>query len=255
MYLQNLIYGKIYENLGFDESSGIAGFDKLKNSATLLHNGYLLGACKEAGIFAAEHKDEKISDIFNLVISMYNKRVKAHHALFLLIHIFETALRSKTANVLSAAYSSNGSARDDWFINPRNAWLVAKVARVKKASRSNLDLNLSDSYKVLDLFTLGDLEDLIKNHWSDFKPIFADAKLYKGQILPSYGTKEHFLNTLSRIRRARNDIFHNHPSHIRSKSITINIEILLLRLGFNLKDAFNNIANLNYSVNLKYKYD
>lgn len=57
------------------------------------------------------------------------------------------------------------------------------------------------------------------------------------------------------IRKARNDIFHNNPPKTKAKSITVNIEILLLRLGFNLNDAFKNISNLNHMVNLKYKYD
>ncbi|MSN96570.1 CAAX protease [Campylobacter sp. FMV-PI01] len=255
MYLKNHTYQKIYENLGFDESFGIKGFDKLKNSISLLHNGYLLGSCKEAGIFIKNHKDKKIENIFDFVISIYNKRIKTHHILFLFIHIFETALRSKMAIVLSNNYSSDKNSNDDWFKNPNNPWLVNKTQRVINMQRSNLDLNSTTSYEVLDLFTFGDLENVIKNHWADFKPIFADTKKYKNQDLPCYGTKEHFLNTLSRIRKARNDIFHNRPSRIKPKSIIANIEILLLRLDFNLKDAFYGIENSKYNLNLKYSYD
>ena len=112
-----------------------------------------------------------------------------------------------------------------------------------------------NSFEVLDLFTLGDLQNVIGSNWSDFRDIFASVCEYKGQKLPEYGTKNSLLNVFSMIRKARNDIFHNNPPKTKAKSITVNIEILLLRLGFNLNDAFKNISNLNHMVNLKYKYD
>lgn len=255
MYLENSTYQKIYQNLGFDDSFDINGFDKLKNSIWLLHNEYLLGSCKEAGIFIKKHKDKKIDNIFDFVMSIYNKRIKTHHVLFLMIHIFETALRSKMAIVLSNNYSLDKDLCDNWFRNQQNQWLVSKAERAKQVQKSNLDFNTATSYEILDLFTFGDLEKIIENHWADFKPIFADVKKYKNQNLPCYGTREHFLNTLSRIRKARNDIFHNRPSKIKPKSIITNIEILLLRLNFNLKDAFYGIENSNYNLNLKYNYD
>lgn len=252
LFLENIAYQKLCENLGFDESSNLQGFDKLKKSIFLLHNDYLLGSAKEAGIFTKKHK--QIENIFDLTLAIYNKRIKTHHALFLVIHIFETALRSKMAYILSQNYSSNPNLKDDWFINPKNSWLTNKVNRVININKSNLDLKTANSFEVLDLFTLGDLENIIKNNWAVFKPIFADEKRYKSQNLPNYGTREHLLNTFSRIRTARNDIFHNRPPKIKAKSIIANIEILLLRLDFNLKDAFKGISNLEYEIKLKYRY-
>ena len=35
------------------------------------------------------------------------------------------------------------------------------------------------SFEVLDLFTLGDLENLIDSKWSDFKDLFAQPKSIK----------------------------------------------------------------------------
>lgn len=253
MYLKTQAYKKLCENIGFDESSNLKGFEKLEKSIFLLHNGYLLGSAKEAGIFIK--KLENIENIFDLVISIYNKRIKTHRALFLIIHIFETALRSKMAFILSQNYSSNPDLKDDWFVNRLNLWLIKKVHHIVKINKLNEDfLETANSFEVLDLFMLGDLENVIDNNWAIFQPIFAGEKQYKNQNLPSFGTKEHLLNTFSRIRKERNNIFHNRPPKVKAKSIITNIEILLLRLDFNLKDAFNGISNLEYGINLKYEY-
>lgn len=253
MYLKTQAYKKLCENIGFDESSNLKGFEKLEKSIFLLHNGYLLGSAKEAGIFIKKH--ENIENIFDLVISIYNKRIKTHRALFLIIHIFETALRSKMAFILSQNYSSNPDLKDDWFVNRLNLWLIKKVHHIVKINKLNEDfLETANSFEVLDLFMLGDLENVIDNNWAIFQPIFAGEKQYKNQNLPSFGTKEHLLNTFSRIRKERNNIFHNRPPKVKAKSIITNIEILLLRLDFNLKDAFNGVSNLEYGINLKYEY-
>lgn len=253
MHLKTQTYKKLCENLGFDESSNLEGFKKLEKSIFLLHNEYLLGSAKEAGIFIKNHGN--IKNIFDLVINIYNKRIKTHHALFLIIHIFETALRSKMAFILSQNYSSNPDLKDDWFVNCSNLWLIKKVKRVIEINGLNEDfLKTANSFEVLDLFTLGDLENVIDNNWAIFQPIFAGEKQYKNQILPSFGTKNHLLSTFSRIRKERNNIFHNRPPKGKARSIITNIEILLLRLDFNLKDAFNGISNLEYGINLKYEY-
>ncbi len=169
----------------------------------------------------------------------------------MVIHVFETAVRSKIALILSQNYSNEE--QDDWFLKANDQKLINKARRIADINKINLNLDMS-SFEVLDLFTLGDLENLIDSKWSDFKDLFAQPKEYKDQRLPEYGTKEHLLKTFSMIRKARNDIFHNNPTKIRPKSIVSNIEILLLRLGFNLNDALKNISNLEHSVTLKYKY-
>ena len=251
MYLESVICKKLCENLGCDATK-MPGFGKLKNSIALLHNKYLLGACKEAAVIIKKYYKNNV-DIFDLVISIYNKRIKSHHEMFLIIHIFKTALRSKVALVLSEIYSSNSNA-DDWFLYRKNAKLIKQAAHIAQTKKVNLTEQMN-SFEVLDLFTLGDLQNIIDSNWSDFRDIFASMCEYKGQKLPEYGTKNSLLNVFSMIRKARNDIFHNNPPKTKAKSITVNIEILLLRLGFNLNDAFKNISNLNHMVNLKYKYD
>ncbi|WP_069637392.1 hypothetical protein [Campylobacter pinnipediorum] len=236
MYLENLIYCKICESLCLEPTSKQNGLEKLKKSISMLHNTYLIGSCKEAGVMIKKYPNKSIDDIFDFVISIYNKRIKNHHSLFLVIHFFETALRSKIAIILSNKFSSNQNC-DDWFYNGTNHKLIKKAKHIANIKKTEL-VNSMNSFEVLDLFTLGDLENLIKENWSDFKYIFADKAIYNNQALPEYGTKERLLQTFSMIRKSRNDIFHNNPPKTKAKSIITNVEILLLRLGFNINDAF-----------------
>lgn len=101
-----------------------------------------------------------------------------------------------------------------------------------------------------DLFSLGDLEYILKEYYSYFESIFKDQKIYKNQALPIFGTKQHTINTIIRIRNTRNEIFHNKPTKIKFQK---DVEILLLRLGYNLKKA-TQIQNLQSYLNLKFQY-
>ena len=74
--------------------------------------------------------------------------------------------------------------------------------------------------------------------------------MYKNQILPSYGTKEHLITKISQIRKARNDIFHNKPTQIKFQK---DLEILLLRLDYNLEEAIQ-IGEISTAVKLQYNY-
>ncbi|GAA6917547.1 hypothetical protein HpCK27_13810 [Helicobacter pylori] len=53
------------------------------------------------------------------------------------------------------------------------------------------------------------------------------------------------------IKKARNDLFHNNPSKIKPSSLVKNIEILLLRLDFNPKNAFDNTLKLERAIFFK----
>ena len=64
-------------------------------------------------------------------------------------------------------------------------------------------------------------------------------------------TKTHLINKINQIRCARNDIFHNKPTKIKFKK---DLEAILLRLGYNLKDAID-IGEIQNGVKLKYKYE
>lgn len=94
----------------------------------------------------------------------------------MVIHVFETAVRSKIALILSQNYSNEE--QDDWFLKGNDQKLINKARRIADINKINLNLDMS-SFEVLDLFTLGDLENLIDSKWSDFKDLFYDKKSRK----------------------------------------------------------------------------
>lgn len=165
--------------------------------------------------------------------------------LFLWIHFFETALRSKMAVILAQKHSSKDI--DDWFLSKK---LSHEIEHLKKTHHLE-SLKGYNGFQILNLFTLNTLKTIIKMYWSDFKPLFADYKTYNEHVLPAYGTWEHFLKAFSLIRKARNDLFHNNPSKIKTSSLVKNIEILLLRLDFNPKNAFDNTLKLERAIFFK----
>ena len=94
----------------------------------------------------------------------------------MVIHVFETAVRSKIALILSQNYSNEE--QDDWFLKANDQKLINKARHIADINKVNLNLDMS-SFEVLDLFTLGDLENLIDSKWSDFKDLFVQPKSIK----------------------------------------------------------------------------
>ena len=64
-------------------------------------------------------------------------------------------------------------------------------------------------------------------------------------------TREHLIGKIDKIRRARDEIFHNKPTQIKFQS---DIENLLLRLGYNLQDAID-IGEIRNVIPLQYNYN
>ena len=111
----------------------------------------------------------------------------------MVIHVFETAVRSKIALILSQNYSNEE--QDDWFLKGNDQKLINKARRIADINKINLNLDMS-SFEVLDLFTLGDLENLIDSKWSDFKDLFAQPKEYKDQTTGIRHKRASFKNFL-----------------------------------------------------------
>ena len=76
-------------------------------------------------------------------------------------------------------------------------------------------------------------------------------KRYKNQPLPQYKTRKQLIGKIDKIRRARNEIFHNKPTQIKFQN---DVENLLLRLGYNLQDAID-IGEIRNVIPLQYNYD
>lgn len=225
-------------------------FDKrIKQSIRVLHFYYLWGACREAqAVLPKFHTD----NLFDFIMSFYNKRRKAHQAHFLLLHCFENALRSTLAVEIANSYNQN---TDDWFLksqsqNAKENRLLRQIANI--ADKRHLQISsFKNTFEVFDIFSLGDLQQILDNHWSELAPLFAESKEYKNQPLPTYGTKAHLIDKIDKIRNARNEIFHNKPTKIKFQK---DLEILLLRLGYNLKDAIA-VGEIQSVIKLQYQYE
>ncbi len=130
MELENEVFNRILKHLALKNPLAFKnkGLDQLKKSISVLHYDYLIGASKELGIMLQKYpnKENEINNLFDFLMHFYNKRTKTHHMLFLWIHFFETALRSKMAVILAQKHSSKDI--DDWFLSKK---LSHEIERLK----------------------------------------------------------------------------------------------------------------------------
>lgn len=225
---------------------------RIKKSISVLHFAYLWGACREAKIILEKHPKDNDFNLFDLIMKLYTKRIKTHQANFLLLNYFENALRSTLAIQISNLYNLN---YDNWFLAPKDDLKTKSnldfMLKTLKTRTKQLKIEPQNTWEAFDCFYFVDLENIISYHWGELAFIFKDERYYKNQILPSYGTKEHLLTKISQIRRARNELFHNKPTKIKFQK---DLEILLLRMGYNLKDAIQ-IGEISKSIKLQYNYE
>lgn len=245
--LENEQYSKIKQLFIAYSALLTADFEyRIKKSIRVLHFAYLWGACKEAKIICTKNQN---LNLFDLIMSIYNKRRDAHQAKFLLLHCFENALRSTMAVIAANAFNQT---KDDWFLqstaDKTQQSLKQKAHNI--ATKRKLQIQNFNTFEVFDLFSMGDLEHILKTHYHLFSHLFNKPQRYKGQILPTYATKTYLINTIKRIRNSRNEIFHNKPSKIKFQK---DVEILLLRLGYNLADA-TKLGDIQRFISLKFKY-
>ncbi|TLD86161.1 CAAX protease [Helicobacter sp. MIT 05-5294] len=223
--------------------------NRIKQSIRVLHHRYLWGACKETQKILAKYPTD---NLFDTIMNIYNKRRKEHQAKFLLLHCFENALRSTLAVEIANLYNND---KDDWFLksqsqNAKENRLLKQIADITHKRHLQIS-DFQNTFDVFDIFSLGDLKQILANHWSELSSLFTESKEYKSQPLPSYGTRAHLIDKIDQIRNARNEIFHNKPTKIRFQK---DLEILLLRLGYNLYDA-TNIGEIQSCIALQYHYD
>lgn len=246
--LQNLEYEKI--KIMFKSHTNLLTNDfelRMKKAISVLYFTYLWGACKEAQIVLNKYP---ITCLFTLIMQLYVKKRRTHQSYFLLLHCFENALRSTLAVRIANLYNTTDC--DDWFLNLASSNNTGLKTLSKKINmrRKHFKTKPNSTWEIFDCFYLVDLEDIIESHWNELASIFRDGKMYKNQILPSYGTKEHLITKISQIRKARNDIFHNKPTQIKFQK---DLEILLLRLDYNLEEAIQ-IGEISTAVKLQYNY-
>lgn len=226
--------------------------EKIKRSMGVLHHEYLWGACKEALALLDKNQGVIQKSLFDAIMDIYSKRRNQHQAKFFLLQCFENALRSVMAITFANAFNRD---KDDWFLrsNDERSYLIRKIDSIirlrNKKLKESIHKENCTTFDIFDLFSLGDLEEILeKYYYPHFEWIFKEEKIYKGQILPAFGTKQHAINTIKRIRSARNEIFHNKPTNIKFQK---DVEILLLRLGYNLQKASKSV-HLQGFLHLKF---
>ncbi|MGP1580326.1 MAG: hypothetical protein ACTTH5_04820 [Wolinella sp.] len=130
-------YKKIYDVFkGYEQFMG-EGFEaKIKRAISVLHFKYLFGACKEA-VAVLPKIDPKSLNLFDLIMSIYNKRRRAHQAKFFLLHCFENALRSTLCVKFSEFYNQD---TDDWFLKTNEPKLRKIFKIVKSGAEAEMEI-------------------------------------------------------------------------------------------------------------------
>ena len=250
MSLINVVMPEIKTNLGINNRN--PEYQKIEDAASVLNIAYIRLASEEIKYFMARnplYHDSK----FNHLMRVYNKLIREHQIMFLLLNIFESALRSKAAILISDHFSAH---QDDWW---KNITLLDKNMldpinkAVQQLHKSNINLSTVNSFDLFDTLTFGQLESIYKNNWGILQSLF-NAKLYRSYMLPQI-TKKIFTDKIGFLRNARNDIAHHKPidySRRGKRDLIEDMEIILRHLNFNIEDAINGIDPQHTIVSLKY---
>lgn len=186
-------------------------------------------------------------------MSIYNRKIKEHQVLMLLVHLFEVAMRANAAIVLSRKFS--WPYEDDWY------WLTTSGDRQTLQDQiDNLALTKhfsitsnTTTFDMFNLLSIGDLKKLYKKYWRDFAPFFNKTS-FKSNTIPPFNNRTEFLACFERIRKYRNELYHNNPGSVGWSQITKDIEDILVQLHYNVKDAINNIDPHHRIIHLQYTY-
>ena len=229
-------------------------FKKFQHLVTVTNQAYLKIALKEFSNLKQHHTNIIITSNFNFLMKLYNKHLKEHQVMFLLLNIFETAIRSKAVVELSKKYSNENS--DDWLhyesLTPNKLKSPLKEA-IKKIKQDKENIEDFDSFQIFDYIMLGQLKAIYTDFWSDLSHLFEEKTIH-GHYLPKLGRNK-MKTMLDEIRKARNDNAHHKPFHKTRKRrhhIIEDVELILTHIGFNLHDAINNIDPSHRIIKLKY---
>ncbi len=226
---------------------------KINKAVTVLHCDYLIDSAREAR--AIINKKRPVSDKFALLLSIYDKRIRQHQVLMLLLNLYEVALKSKAATIISKKFSSpNG---DDWFWATHPLDKHRKVKNIVNAAIAKARATVAASNTTFDLFnylTLGDLQQIYKICWtSDFEQHFKNNNYYSNSII-QFTQHGDFDSRFERIRKYRNNIYHGNPGGVSWQNIVSDIEDILVQLQYNFHDAINKIDPNHKIIQLKYSY-
>lgn len=253
MDVQEALYVELCEILGID-STLTAEYDnkKINKSVTVLHKEYLLDASREARRVINR---SAVASKVGLMMSIYNRKIKEHQVLMLLIQLFEIAMRTQAAIVLSRKFSTSNS--DDWYWQtsvPRNHQrLKSKISNRARTINQSIVPTLS-TIDMFHMLTMGDIQDLYQRNWSSFRGLFNNSH-YKGSEILALHSHAMFNARFERIRKYRNNLYHGNPGNRGWRQIINDIEDILVQLHYNLEDAINNIDPNHNIVSLRYQYN
>jgi len=229
-------------------------FRKFEHLITVTNQAYLKIALNEFRHIKTTNPHKEINSNFHFLLKLYNKHLREHQVMFLLLNIFETAIRSKAVSILSNKYSTINN--DDWLLT--NTLIPTKMKRpleeaTKKISQDGENISNFDSFEIFDYMMLGQLKSIYIDFWNDLSILF-EEKTVNSVVIPKIG-KNKFKKLFEEIRKARNDNAHHKPFHKtrrRRHQIIEDIELILNHIGFNLNDAINNIDPTHKIIKLKY---
>lgn len=250
--LIDTVFPEIKANIGINSRN--TEYQKIRDSITVLNVAYLKLASEEMKYYMQRNSSHRITSKFTNLMAIYNKLIREHQIMFLLLNVFETALRSKAAIMISGYYSSNNN--DDWWkdISKLDKDLLDPVNKaVAQLHRSNYNMSSVNTFDLFDTLTFGQLESIYKNYWGIFNVLFV-SKSYRTHTLPQI-TKNMFLQKMKDIRLARNDVAHHKPIDYRRtgrQDLIHDIELILRHLNFNVEDTINGIDSSHTIVNLRY---
>lgn len=252
MSLHDRALSELCDTIGIDSTH--IEYEKFSKAIDLVNQAYYKIALKEFAHIRTVNPQKSIESDFDFLMSLYNKHIKEHQAMFLLFNIFETAIRSKAAVILSSKYSSPN--QDDWLHDL--TLMPHKIVHTVEKSKGIIEqdgeyFDTMDSFEIFDYILLGGLKTLYVSFWSDLSDLFEEKEL-KGHKLKTIGKKA-MTFMLESIRKSRNDNAHHKPFHSsrkRRREVIEDIELILAHLGFNLEDAINNIDPQHKIIQLKY---
>lgn len=253
MELQKNLYNKICRILTVDYTLFHQKENqKIYKAVSVLHKEYLISSAREARSII--NKDT-IDNKYNLMIKIYNRRIKEHQALILLIQLFEIAMRTQAAIVLSRKFSTTDD--DDWYwiehSSDQHEELKNKISNRAIAISKIVTPDMT-TFDMFHMLTLSDVRGFYTSHWeTSFKELFSKTTYKTNTILP-FTTKNMFEASFKRINKYRNELYHGNPGSSGWRQIINDIENILVHLGYNVEDAINNIDPNHSIIRLQYTY-
>jgi hypothetical protein len=216
--------------------------DLFEADLALVSPHLMLGALKEV---SASLKGRQVKEYREIIFGVYNRKVAEHAQLFPIFHSFETAFRSTVCVELERYYGQSQWWESVYRVLRRGvapttitciggrtlpkdtAHLIGEI--IWHIDGQNLQRNivstLTDGYRFTEQCKLSQIEKLIVHHWSVFGPAFAKH--------PRKLTRKDFQAKFSRVREARNEVYH-HQSLSRMNQLVSVAKELLDYLDFSL---------------------